>query len=95
MTTYYRIRATSMSVFHGYVSSDDLPHIFDEDGNFKGEYTIYKDGEEKVQNPDFDLYDQSFPYGIKPVNEDFEFTDYYKISEEEFASGTAEQERLV
>lgn len=108
MTTYYRIRATSMATFYGYVKSDDLPHIFDEEGNFKDGYTIYdevtgtvppttREGRPtslKVQDPDFDLYDRSFPYGIKPVHEDFEFTDYNQVSEEEYISGTKEQERL-
>ena len=121
MIKYYRIRATSMATFYGYVKSDDLPHIFNKAGDFKGDYTIYDEATGvvpttrlkgfphssvpsttregrvtnlKVQDPDFDLYDQSFPYGIKPVHEDFEFTDYNQVSEEEYNDGCAERARI-
>ena len=82
----YKIRATSLVTYYSYVDSDHYPDIFDEEGNPKG-YQMYMDGSvEKVQDSDFDLFDKTWDYGIDPVNEDWEFTDYEVISDTEYSA---------
>ena len=91
----YKIRATSMVVYYGYIDSDNHPEYFDENGDPKTPYEIDKDGlVNRVNNPDFDLYDRTFDYGVKPIAEDWEFTDYEQVSEQDYISGTKEQEKL-
>tara|TARA_R110002020_G_scaffold34221_1_gene104325 strand:+ start:140 stop:400 length:261 start_codon:yes stop_codon:yes gene_type:complete len=86
MSKYYRIRATSMSTFYSFVDSEKFPHIFDEEGNPDG-YDIHA--------PVFDLYDHTFEYGILPVEEDWEFTDYEEISREEYVNSVTKEEPRV
>ena len=92
---YYRIRATSLSVYYAHINSDDHPDVFDEEGkpletnlidNYKGEYKII---------PDFDLYNETFPYGIEPVSSDWEFTDYEEISKQEYVNGVIDEDKFV
>jgi|TARA_R110000824_G_scaffold156873_6_gene330110 hypothetical protein len=93
MSKYYRIRATSLSVYYAHINSDNYPDVFDEEGkpletnlidDYKGEYKII---------PDFDLYHATFPYGIEPVEEDWEFTDYDEISREECVNAVTKEEK--
>ena len=84
MSKYYRIRATNMEVYYSYIKSDDLPHVFDEEG-FPKEYDIHA--------PDFDLYDQTWDYGVKPIATDWEFSDYDEVTEKEYNDGCTEQAR--
>ena len=77
MSKYYRIRATSLAVYYSYINSDDFPHIFDKDGNPK-EYDIHA--------PEFDLFDQTWDYGVEPIDEDWEFTDYEELTKIEYTN---------
>jgi len=84
MGKYYRIRATSMGTYYSYVDSDNHPHIFDEDGNPDGY---------KIDAPTFDFYDQTWDYGVQPVDEDWEFTDYDEISRDEYVNAITKEEK--
>ncbi len=75
-----------MATFYSFVDSEKFPHIFDEEGNPDG-YDI--------NAPVFDLYDHTFEYGVQPVDEDWEFTDYEEISREEYVNGVTKEERYV
>ncbi len=83
MGKYYRIRATSMATFYSYIDSDNYPHIFDQNGNPNG-YDIHA--------PEFDLFDQTWDYGVEPVDEDWEFTDYDEISRAEYVNANTKEE---
>ena len=92
---YYRIRATSLSVYYAHINSEDNPDVFDKEGkpletnlidNYKGEYKII---------PDFDLYHATFPYGTEPVSSDWEFTDYEEISKQEYVNGVIDEDKFV
>ena len=83
MSKYYRLRATSMETYYGFIDSEDHLDVFDDEGN------------PIESNPDdFDLYHSTFPYGIQPVEKDWEFTNYDEISREEYVNGYTHQESL-
>ena len=79
----YRIRATSLSVYYSDVDSDDYPDLFDEEGNPKTPYYLQGDGLlQVIGNPDDDLFDRTFNYGVEPDSEDWVWTDFTKVKEE-------------
>jgi hypothetical protein len=73
-----------MATYYSYIDSDNHPHIFDEDGN--------PDGYE-IDAPTFDFYDQTWDYGVQPVDEDWEFTDYDEISRDEYVNAITKEEK--
>tara|TARA_R110002020_G_scaffold139258_1_gene310051 strand:+ start:1200 stop:1430 length:231 start_codon:yes stop_codon:yes gene_type:complete len=73
-----------MGTYYSYVDSDNHPHIFDEDGNPDGY---------KIDAPTFDFYDQTWDYGVQPVDEDWEFTDYDEISRDEYVNAITKEEK--
>ena len=78
----YRIRATCLEVYYSDIDSNDYPEYFDEEGNPKAPYELAKDGLVTIiNNPDYDLYDRTFNYGIQPVDADWQFTDFTKEEE--------------
>ena len=67
----YQVRATSLYVYTAVVDSDDFPELFTEEGAYD---------ESRFQQ----VCSEVFPYGIKEVFADWEFTDLMEISEDEY-----------
>ena len=93
MTKYYRIRATSMETYYGYINSDDHPDIFDKDGIPIDQNVL--DSEGNLCYIDFDMYDCTFPYGVDYVEKDWEFTDYDEINKEDYVNAITKEERGI
>ena len=74
-----------MATFYSFVDSDKYPHIFDWQGNPDG-YDI--------NAPTFAFFDQTWNYGVEPVEEDWAFTDYDEISREEYVNAVTKDEKL-
>ena len=88
----YRIRETSFVTYYSYIDTDDYPRIFNENGETYGVtlhdcdsiQSVVEHEHFDVNYPDFELFDQTFDYGIEPYDTDWDFTDYEEISEYEY-----------